>query len=137
MAVYTEVLSAETGMAHILIVEDDPTILKLYVTSLKKRGHIVAEAETCEEGLKKLADAQPDLIILDILMPGIDGITFLEKADILHNYPGTKVLVASNMQTPELTRELERQKVDRYILKAEYTPAMLADLISSLLNQPK
>jgi len=124
-------------MAHVLIIEDDPTIRRLYVTTMQQRGYSVTEAETCEEGLKKLAHAKPDLIILDILMPGIDGISFLEKADIAHNHPGTKVLAASNMQTPELTRELERLKVDRYILKAEYTPAMLADLVHDLIAPAK
>jgi CheY-like chemotaxis protein len=124
-------------MAHVLIIEDDPTIRKLYAAILKQRNYSVAEAETCEEGLKNLEGIRPDLIILDILMPGIDGIAFLEKADVLHNYPGTKVLAASNMQTPELTLELERLKVDRYILKAEYTPAMLGDLVHDLITPVK
>ncbi len=121
-------------MAKILIVEDDAAIRTLYATVLKKRGHKVEEAEDCDAGLKLLDKARPNLILLDILMPGSDGLTFLEKADIAHNYPGTKVLAASNMQTPELARDLQRLKADRYILKAEYTPDMLADLVQKLLG---
>jgi CheY-like chemotaxis protein len=121
-------------MAKILIVEDDAVIRSLYSDTLQKRGHDVVEAEDCETGLKLLGKARPDLVLLDILMPGNDGLTFLEKADITHKYPGTKVLAASNMQTPELARDLQAFKVDRYILKAEYTPEMLADLVQKLLG---
>jgi twitching motility two-component system response regulator PilH len=121
-------------MANILIIEDDPTIRALYSTGLRKRGHVVEEARNSEEGFEKLHIAQPDLIILDILMPGSDGIAFLKTADIPHQYPGTKVIAASNVGTPHQIRELQKLAVDRYILKAEYGPYQLADLVEELIG---
>ena len=128
------VLSVRIVMANVLIIEDDPVIRSMYTTALKKRGHQVEEARNSEEGLESLAIARPDVIILDILMPGSDGITFLKTADIAHEHPGTKVVAASNVETPDLVRELQKQKVDRYILKAEYTPYQIADLVQELVG---
>ncbi|MFC1593784.1 PleD family two-component system response regulator [Candidatus Omnitrophota bacterium] len=62
----------------ILIIDDEPEIVKLLGTRLKANGYDVATAENGEEGLKEVEAAKPDLIILDVLMPVMDGFTFFK-----------------------------------------------------------
>lgn len=58
---------------HILMVDDDPMILRFMSANLRARGYEVTTAEDGESALKLVRDCSPDLVILDILMPGIDG----------------------------------------------------------------
>lgn len=60
-------------MARILLVDDEPSIVKLVATTLRGRGHIVFEASDGYEALSDAKTLAPDLILLDIMMPGIDG----------------------------------------------------------------
>jgi DNA-binding response OmpR family regulator len=122
-------------MSHILIVEvieDDPALKEQYATVLKRHGYEVHTARDTASGLKVLADIQPDIVILDLLMPGPDGVAFLQSADLEHLHPNTKVIVMSNIDTPEYRQELGHFKIERYLLKADYTPHQLAELIGQI-----
>ncbi len=60
-------------MANILIVDDSPTEVHVFRTMLEKNGHSVAVAETGEAGIEKAKELLPDLVLMDIVMPGING----------------------------------------------------------------
>ncbi|MCD4703156.1 MAG: response regulator, partial [Methanosarcinaceae archaeon] len=64
-------------MAHILVVEDDPLNMELAVKLVNMKGHGVAEAITGEEALDMVKGSDLDLILLDIMLPGIDGLEVL------------------------------------------------------------
>lgn len=68
-------LRGETGMEHILIVDDSLDNRNLLKVILKKQGYALMEAENGEEALQTARESQPDLILLDIVMPGKDGYT--------------------------------------------------------------
>jgi DNA-binding response OmpR family regulator len=121
-------------MADILIVEDDPNISGLYAYILKRRGFLVHQARDVPEGLQLLARTRPGLIILDLLMPGENGIDFLKQAHLQKDYPGTQVLVVSNVDSVEFTKELAPYPVEAYVTKAEYTPHRLADMIEKMVG---
>jgi DNA-binding response OmpR family regulator len=121
-------------MPSILIVEDDPNISGLYSFILKKRGHQVVQAMNVDEGLKYLAEFRPELIILDLLMPVENGVDFLKKAELAKDYPQTKVLVVSNVDSADFAKQLEPYHVADYLTKAEYTPHRIADKIEGLLG---
>jgi DNA-binding response OmpR family regulator len=118
----------------ILIVEDDPSVSGLYAYILKKRGYLVHQARDAEEGLKVLATVKPSLILLDLLMPGDSGVEFLRRADLKAQYPGTKVIVASNVESREFAKSLEPYDIAGYVTKAEYTPHRVADLVERTLG---
>lgn len=120
------------SISTIEIIEDDPQIREQYVTVLTRRGFTVTAARNATEGGRLLADTNPDLILLDILMPGPDGVAFLKAADLSHEHPNTRVIVLSNVETPEYQRDLADLGVTRYLIKADYTPDQIADLIASL-----
>ncbi|MCW9013804.1 MAG: response regulator [Gammaproteobacteria bacterium] len=60
-------------MANILIVDDSPTEVHVFKTMLEKNGHTVSVAETGETGIEKAKEVLPDLVLMDIVMPGING----------------------------------------------------------------
>ncbi|VAW56294.1 twitching motility protein PilH [hydrothermal vent metagenome] len=60
-------------MANILIVDDSPTEVHVFKTMLEKNGHTVVISETGEEGIEKAKEVLPDLVLMDIVMPGING----------------------------------------------------------------
>jgi CheY-like chemotaxis protein len=63
------------AMAKILIVEDNPANLELATDLLESLGHVILPAETAEDGIQLATDALPDLILMDVALPGMDGLT--------------------------------------------------------------
>ena len=73
------------GKYEILCIDDDPDVLLALHTVLEGAGYAVAEAETAEEGLKIFKAAQPDLVIVDLMMEEVDaGKNFVRELKILH-----------------------------------------------------
>ena len=122
-------------MAHklILIIEDEPSIRDQYSTILKKHDYDVRVAKDVKEGKALLEEDAPDLLIMDIFLPGQDGVSFLKGSAMHENYPKTKILVMSNYDTSELEEQLKGLGVSKVALKAEFTPYEVADLVDSLL----
>jgi phosphoserine phosphatase RsbU/P len=121
-------------MAKILVVEDDQRLKLTYDILLHKEGHEVERAEDGEEALQKLESFKPDLILLDIRMPKVDGIEFLRLANAPVKHPNTKIIVFSNMEQPEQLEQAYKYGATRYMLKASTSPKQLADLIATTLE---
>ncbi|GAP65159.1 response regulator with CheY-like receiverdomain and winged-helix DNA-binding domain [Mizugakiibacter sediminis] len=60
-------------MAHIFIIDDSPTDVRVFTTLLEKAGHKVSSASSAEEGIAAVKRAKPDLVIMDVIMPGMNG----------------------------------------------------------------
>lgn len=80
-------------MKKILIVEDEPDLLRVLSQHLKNHNFQVAEAEDGESGLQKVQDEKPDLIILDIKMPKIDGYSFVKELQSQREFAKIPVIV--------------------------------------------
>jgi CheY-like chemotaxis protein len=92
-----------TAPRRILIVDDDAALLRLLSLRLQKEGFTVVEAASGEEALGKLAAAVPDLVITDMRMGGMDGITLFEA--VRHHQPGCRVYHASSSEMFGQARE--------------------------------
>ena len=70
-----EAIRANKGqtMAHILIIDDSPTDVRVFTTLLEKNGHRVSSAASAEEGIAAAKRERPDLVIMDVIMPGMNG----------------------------------------------------------------
>ena len=70
-----EAIRANKGqtMAHILIIDDSPTDVRVFTTLLEKNGHRVSSATSAEEGIAAAKRERPDLVIMDVIMPGMNG----------------------------------------------------------------
>ncbi len=124
-------------MKKILLVEDDPFLIDIYTTKLKESGLLVDIATTGQDCLKKLAKEKFDLLILDIVLPQIDGWEILEKIKKAKEgqklKKDLKIVVLSNLgQKEEVERGLGLG-VDKYLIKAHYTPSEVLKEIEKLL----
>ncbi len=107
---------------NVLIVEDDPTLREAFTIAFKTAGFFVASAEDGLGALDKAAHHEFDLIILDILMPHLDGFGFLEKFDCQHKHPDTKIIVFSNDFSLDNAKRAKDLGAYLYYAKAALTP---------------
>ncbi len=120
---------------NILIVEDDKFLRELISRKLLGEGFKIDEAIDGEEGLKKLQESKPDLILLDLILPGLDGFDVLQR---IKDDPGTAsipVLILSNLgQKDEIERGLKLGAVD-FLVKAHFTPEEIVQKIKEALQK--
>jgi len=120
----------------ILIIEDEHFISELYARALKKSGYDVVIVMSGADGLTAALRQSFDLILLDILVPGISGIDVLEKIrendNITKNH--TKVIITTNLDQDESTRAKLEHIADGYLVKAEITPNELVKIVDDFLG---
>ena len=118
----------------ILIVEDDKFLRELISQKLLKEGFDIAEAVDGEEGVKKVKEEKPDLVLLDLILPGADGFEVLSKIKEDPTTAQTPVIILSNLgQKEDIERGLKMGAVD-YLIKAHFTPGEIIDKIRMILK---
>ena len=122
--------------AKILVVEDEQELNEAYEFILKSEGHKVTVAHDGEDALSKLKKFEPDLILLDLRMPKISGIEFLEQYK-LTRHPNVRVVVFSNLDAENEINKAYSLGADRYILKAWASPKELIKLVDDTLKKSK
>lgn len=122
-------------MAKILVVEDDRDLNNAYGVILKNEGHEVVAALDGKQALEKVKDFSPDLILLDLLMPVMGGLEFLQHYDLLHDHDKVKVLIFTNMENSPEVEEAYKLGAHRCIIKSWTAPHNLAKVVSDSLNE--
>ena len=113
----------------ILIAEDDKMIGSMYQTKLEQEGFIVLTADNGAQCLELVIKEKPDLIMLDIIMPQLDGFSVLQE---LKKDPKTKnipVIMLTNLGTDEDKSKGEKLGATDYLVKANLTPAQVSEII--------
>lgn len=123
-------------MANVLIVEDNDVLNRAYKIMLEKNGHTVASVFNGQEALDKLKDFEPDVILLDLMMPVMDGLAFLKKYDAKQN-DGVKVVVLTNLGQDKEIKEAMDLGAYKYILKAHAGPMDLSMLVDKISGSSK
>lgn len=118
--------------AHVLLIEDDPTLQQAFALVLRFQGYDVETAGNGEEGLRKLKLSTPHIILLDIVMPVMDGLTFLQKANLRGKIP---VITFSNLSDTTKTEGMARLGSVRHVLKSNVAPRDLDLLIKEVLGK--
>ncbi|MBH41480.1 MAG: response regulator [Candidatus Magasanikbacteria bacterium] len=119
---------------YILLVEDDSFLANIYKTKFEMEGFSVNVAENGELGLKEAKKKKPDLILLDILLPKMDGFTVLQhlKADsALKDVP--VVLLTNLGQKDDVEKGLKLGAAD-YLIKAHFKPSETVDKVKKVLH---
>lgn len=111
-------------MSNILVVEDNKTLNQAYKLILQKEGHEVRVAYNGKEGLELVELNEPNLILLDMLMPVMNGIEFLKKFKP-GNHPDTIVIILSNLNEDSEVQHALKLGAKKYILKASTSPQEL------------
>lgn len=121
-------------MANILIVEDDKDLNNAYKIILENEGHTVESVFNGQEALKTLKDFEPQLILLDLLMPVMGGLEFLQNYD-LDKHPEIKVLIFTNMENSPEVNEAYNLGAHRCIIKSWTAPQNLTHVVSEALEK--
>lgn len=118
----------------ILIIDDDVTFQKAMAAKLELLTYQVITAGDGEEGLTKAVSEKPDLILLDIRMPKLDGIGFLKKFKDSQNGPQIPILITSNLSTMDKISEGVSFGVRGYIIKSDETLDTIIKEVETVLN---
>jgi DNA-binding response OmpR family regulator len=128
------------GGKRILVVEDDPFLSDIYNTKLKQAGFDVDLAMTGEECLQKLGAKTYDLMVLDIVLPQLDGWEILSRVkEMRQKNPDSdlcklKIIILSNLgQKEEIKKGLDLG-ADGFMIKAHFTPSEVAEEINKTLK---
>lgn len=119
----------------ILIIEDEPLLQDAYRHVLAYKGYDVALAANGIEGLQQLDTFKPDLILLDVLMPRLDGFGFLSQSDVKRKYPHVKIVACTNLSDQLTADQMVAYGADRQVLKSDLSPKQLVALIEELLER--
>lgn len=121
--------------ATVLIVEDENMLNEAYQVVLKTAGYKVLTAFDGKEALEVLEKHDADIILLDLRMPVLDGVGFLEAYQLKTRPNPPKVVVFSNFDMQKEIDQAYELGADKYMLKAWASPKELLQLISNLLKE--
>ena len=121
-------------MALILIVEDEETIATMYKFKLEQQGFKVISAVNGKEGLDKARYEMPDLILLDLMMPEMNGDVMLARIRSQEWGSDMRVIVLTNISRDEAPASIRLLGIDRFIVKAHTTPAQISDIVKEVLG---
>lgn len=122
-------------MKKILLIEDDPFLSEIYATKFEEAGFEISVAQEGMLGLAKIREHAPDLLILDIVMPNMDGFELLRtvKADAeLKHIP---VVILSNLGEQENVEKGFKLGASAYIIKAHYTPTEVVAKVKEVFSK--
>lgn len=119
---------------NILIIEDDEFLRSLAAKRLEKDGYKVLAAIDGDSGLKMAGEEAPDIILLDLLLPGTSGYEVLEKLRATENTKNTPVIVFSNLGQKEDVEKAKSLGANDFLIKANFT---LDDVVTKIQEYVK
>ena len=119
----------------ILIVDDDPFILDMYILKFKEKGFDVDTARDGKTALEKIDSYDPEVVLLDVVMPVMDGFEVLQELKKRKSASRAKIVLLTNLgQKEDVERGMELGAHD-YIIKAHFTPSEVVEKVKSLLQK--
>lgn len=122
-------------MPKVAIIEDDQTISQMYRFKFEAEGYTVQTAGNGKLGLELAEQMKPDIILLDLMMPEMNGDEMLEKMRATNWGKRIKVIILTNMGEQEINPKVRELDVKGVILKAEMTPRQVAELVKKELAE--
>ena len=127
-------MDGQQGKLTIMLADDDPFILELYMAKLKREGFDVYTVGDGEEALLKIDSVRPDLIILDMNMPRIDGLEVLRYIRTSSDRKDMPVIVLSNAVTESMLKDIWDLKPTRFLTKRDSRPNNVLAEIRAVLQ---
>lgn len=126
--------SMSTNGKKIMIVEDNKDLQEIYKHSFEKYGYEVVLEGNGLEGVEGVASVMPDVILLDLMMPGMDGFGFLRKMKETGGL-SIPVIVCSNISDVDTINRAIKDGAEDVLLKVDYSGKQLVDKVSYLVNE--
>ncbi|OIO48366.1 MAG: response regulator [Parcubacteria group bacterium CG1_02_40_82] len=122
-------------MPKILIVEDDPFLSEMYTTKLVQENFEVDLAVDGKEAIKKAREMKPDLILLDIVLPKMDGFEVLAEIKKDIELRNIQIIALTNLGQKEEVEKGLKLGADDYIVKAHFTPTEVINKIKQVIKK--
>jgi CheY-like chemotaxis protein len=122
------------AMKTIFLIDDDPVVVKVYGAKFQREGFHVEVAEDGLIALKMLSTVKPDIVVLDLMMPKLNGVDVLKY---IRSNPALKaipVIILSNAHMTSLAQEAAAIGAEKALLKSSCTPGRLLEVINNLLR---
>ncbi len=124
----------QSTSAHIMIVEDDNFLAEIYQKKFELEGFKVSVASNGEKALVDIKKKMPDLVLLDVLLPKLDGFSVLEKLKADAAVKDIPVILLTNLgQQDDVQRGLDRGAAD-YLIKTHFKPSEVVDKVKKVLE---
>jgi len=123
------------GEIKILVVEDDKFLRQILVTKIKKEGYSVIEAVTGEEGVAKVVEEKPHIVMLDLVLPGIGGFDVLAKIKGDRATSDIPVIILSNLGSREDIDRAMSLGAREFMVKAHHSPQEIIEHIQKTLEE--
>jgi len=124
-----------SALKKVLMVEDDPAMREIVVHTLQTHGFEVKEAENGQRGLDLINSDKPDIVLLDLMMPEMDGFQVLEqiRANPDAKIAGTPIIILSNLWSNKDILRTKALKVEAYLVKAYFTTEEILNKVKEIL----
>jgi DNA-binding response OmpR family regulator len=116
----------------VLIVEDDKMLADMYATKFSMEDFVVEKATDGSDGLAKARTFKPDVILLDIIMPKIDGFGVLKQLRDVDTFRHTHILLLTNLGQEDDVKKGKDLGANDYFVKANHTPADVVEKVRQL-----
>lgn len=130
-----DIQSALAGNKKVILIEDEESIRELYKRQLTLAGLQVDAFATGKEGLNAVINGQYDLLLLDIMLPDINGLEILKEVKKNEKTKTTPVLLLTNLGQDAVIKEGFQLGAEGYILKAAYTPDQIIQEVKNILQK--
>ena len=117
----------------IMIIEDNKDLQEIYKHSFEKYGYEVVVRGNGLEGVMSVVEIMPDIILLDLMMPGMDGFGFLKKLKEIESI-SIPVIVCSNISDVESINRAIKDGAEAVLLKVDYSGKQLVDKVTNIMN---
>jgi CheY-like chemotaxis protein len=122
------------AMKKILIIEDELVVRSIYRRKFEMSGYQVETAEEGTAALKLLPIFRPDVIQVDIMMPGMDGVEVIRQIRAWPEFRHVPILVLSSFYRPDLAKEAWKAGATKCVSKMDCTPNLILELVEQLLS---
>jgi DNA-binding response OmpR family regulator len=124
----------EEKKVHVLLIEDDQFLSDIYRQKFEMEGFRVTSVENAEAGITAVRKKKPDIVLLELLMPKVDGFTVLEtlkEHKTTHHIP---IILLTNLGQKEDVERGLAMGADDYLIKAHFKPSEIVDKVKHILN---
>jgi len=120
-------------MKKVLIVEDDPIVAHIYKTRLERESYEVEVATDGQDGVKQMNECNPDAVMLDLMLPRMNGVDVLKKIRSRSEFQNTPVIVFTNAYVPTMINEAYQAGATQVFNKATLTPRQIIDALHTAI----
>ena len=120
-------------MKKVLIIEDDPIVAHIYKTRLERESYEVEVATDGQDGVKQMNECTPDAVMLDLMLPRMNGVDVLKKIRARSEFHNTPVIVFTNAYVPTMINEAYQAGATQVFNKATLTPRQIIDALHTAI----